>query len=78
MRGQPLFRLAGELVGIAQRGLERLDAQDAPLLAPLAEVARSGRSPAEAVREAWAKDPRPESLYARFASLAAEQLLGCR
>ncbi|MBF5044716.1 glutamate--cysteine ligase [Aggregicoccus sp. 17bor-14] len=67
LRGQPLFRLAGEMVGIAQRGLERLDPQDAPLLAPLAEVARSGRSPADAVREAWAQDPRPETLYARFA-----------
>ncbi|PTL78569.1 glutamate--cysteine ligase [Vitiosangium sp. GDMCC 1.1324] len=63
---QELHRLAGEMVAIARRGLERLDAADAPLLAPLAEVAASGRSPAEAVLDAWEKDPRSESLLGRF------------
>jgi glutamate--cysteine ligase len=62
-----LSRLAAEMVAIARRGLERLDAQDAPLLDPLAEVAASGRSPAKAVLEAWEQDPRPESVLARFA-----------
>ncbi|MGZ3459791.1 MAG: glutamate--cysteine ligase [Archangium sp.] len=62
-----LHRLAGELVAIARRGLERLDPADAPLLEPLAEVAASGRSPAQAVLEAWEKEPRPEALLAHFA-----------
>jgi glutamate--cysteine ligase len=62
-----LHRLAGEMVAIARRGLERLDPQDAPLLEPLARVAASGRSPAQAVLEAWEKAPRPEALLQRFA-----------
>jgi glutamate--cysteine ligase len=61
-----IHRLAGEMVAIARRGLERLDREDAALLDPLAEVAASGRSPAVAVLEAWEKDPRPEALLARF------------
>ncbi len=64
---QPLHRLAAEMVEIARRGLKRLDAADAPLMDPLAEVAASGRSPARAVLEAWEKDPRPEAVLARFA-----------
>ncbi|MDY7228433.1 glutamate--cysteine ligase [Hyalangium rubrum] len=63
---QELHRLASEMVGIARRGLERLDPQDAPLLEPLARVAASGRSPAQAVLEAWEKDPRPEAVLSRF------------
>jgi glutamate--cysteine ligase len=65
--GRELHRLAAEMVAIARRGLERLDAEDAPLLEPLAEVAASGRSPAERVLEAFAADPRPEVLLTRFA-----------
>jgi len=61
-----LHRLAGEMVAIARRGLERLDPADAPLLEPLAEVAASGRSPAQAVLEAWEKQPRPEALLGHF------------
>ncbi len=61
-----LHRLAGEMVAIARRGLQRLDPLDAPLLEPLAQVAASGRSPAQAVLDAWEKDPRPEALLARF------------
>ncbi len=63
---QELHRLAGEMVAIARRGLERLDPADAPLLEPLTEVAASGRSPAQAVLDAWEKDPRPEALLTRF------------
>ncbi|MCP3142708.1 glutamate--cysteine ligase [Pyxidicoccus xibeiensis] len=63
---QELHRLAAEMVAISRRGLQRLDAADAPLLEPLAEVAASGRSPAKAVLEAWEKDPRPEQVLARF------------
>ncbi len=54
------------MVAIARRGLERLDPQDAPLLEPLARVAASGRSPAQAVLEAWEKDPRPEVVMSHF------------
>ncbi len=61
-----LHRLAGEMVAIARRGLERLDREDAPLLEPLAEVAASGRSPGQRVLEAWEKDPRPEALLGHF------------
>ena len=61
-----LHRLAGEMVAIAKRGLQRLDAEDAPLLAPLEAVAASGRSPAQAVLDAWTEDPRPEVLMTRF------------
>ncbi|WP_224366914.1 glutamate--cysteine ligase [Hyalangium versicolor] len=63
---QELHRLAGEMVAIARRGLERLDPQDASLLEPLARVAASGRSPAQAILDAWEKDPRPEALLSRF------------
>jgi glutamate--cysteine ligase len=61
-----LHRLAGEMVAIARRGLERLDPQDAPLLEPLARVAASGRSPGQAILDAWQKDPRLETLLSRF------------
>ncbi|XXF76651.1 glutamate-cysteine ligase family protein [Myxococcaceae bacterium GXIMD 01537] len=61
-----LYRLAAELVGIAYRGLKRLDPADAPLLEPLARVAASGRSPAQDVLDAWEQDSRPEVLLGRF------------
>ncbi len=64
---QEMHRLAGEMVEISRRGLVRLDAEDAPLLDPLAQVAASGRSPAQAVLDAWAREPDPEALLARFA-----------
>ncbi|AKJ06686.1 glutamate--cysteine ligase [Archangium gephyra] len=67
LRNQELHRLAGEMVAIARRGLERLDREDVPLLEPLAEVAASGRSPGQSVLEAWEKDPRPEALLDRAA-----------
>ncbi|HZH13311.1 MAG TPA: glutamate-cysteine ligase family protein [Archangium sp.] len=62
---QELHRLAGEMVAIARRGLERLDREDVPLLEPLTEVAASGRSPGQAVLEAWEKNPSPEALLDR-------------
>ncbi|QRK03969.1 glutamate--cysteine ligase [Archangium violaceum] len=61
-----LHRLAAEMVAIARRGLERLDAADAPLLEPLADVAASGRSPAQSVLDVWERDPRPEALLRHF------------
>ncbi|NBD11506.1 glutamate--cysteine ligase [Corallococcus silvisoli] len=61
-----LHGLAAEMVAIAKRGLQRLDPLDVPLLAPLEAVAASGRSPAQDVLDAWAQDPRPETLMTRF------------
>lgn len=50
--GRPLAALATEVIEIANRGLLRLDPEDAPLLQPLADVAKSGKSPAHRVLEA--------------------------
>lgn len=44
-----LADLGKDVVAIARQGLLRLDPADAPLLAPLEQVAASGRSPAERV-----------------------------
>jgi glutamate--cysteine ligase len=61
-----LARLCQELVGIAERGLKRLDASDVSLLEPLRAVAIGGRSPAERVLEAYKRlGPGPE-LLAQF------------
>ena len=64
---QELHRLAGEMVAIARRGLERLDPADAPLLEPLAAQAASGHSPAQAVLDAWTREQNPVALLARCA-----------
>lgn len=53
LEGRPLARYAEELVAIARRGLQRLDALDAPLLEPLEAQARSGQSPAQRILEAF-------------------------
>lgn len=58
---------ARELVEIARDGLRRLDGDDAPLLDPLAEVAKSGRSPAEQVLEVFEEEKNPAKFLARFA-----------
>ena len=50
--GRALAGLAVDVVEIAARGLARLDPADAPLLAPLLAVAKSGKSPAHKVLEA--------------------------
>ncbi len=60
----PLAALARELVEIARRGLQRLDAQDAPLLEPLRALAASGRSPARAVLDDFDRGLSPEALLA--------------
>jgi glutamate--cysteine ligase len=59
--------LAKALVEIGRAGLMRLDAQDAPLLEPLRQLASEGRSPAENVLEQWRKNPDPVNLLDRFA-----------
>jgi glutamate--cysteine ligase len=57
---------ARDLVAIAAKGLKRLSGDDAPLLAPLEEIAASGRSPAVAVLEHFEKEKRPEVFLGRF------------
>jgi glutamate--cysteine ligase len=54
-REVPLWRLAREMVEISRRALRRMDPDDAALLAPLAEVANGGVSPAERLLEAHAR-----------------------
>jgi glutamate--cysteine ligase len=51
--------LAREMVGVARRGLARLDPEDAPLLDPLAELAESGHSLAERVIKESERQPDP-------------------
>jgi len=55
-----LVEASRELVAIASAGLKRLKADDdVKLLAPLEEIAASGRSPAVAVRERFAREKDP-------------------
>ena len=56
--------LVHDMVEIAHEGLLRLDSEDATLLAPLEETARTARSPADVLLAAYARDKRPESLQA--------------
>ena len=59
--------MAREMVRLARSGLERLDPDDAPLLEPLEARARSGRSPAEDVLEAFREETSPARFLSRFA-----------
>jgi glutamate--cysteine ligase len=65
--GVSLADAAREMVEIAARGLERLDPADAPLLEPLAELAASGRSPAERVLKTFEKEKNRARFLERFA-----------
>jgi glutamate--cysteine ligase len=58
--------LAREMVAIARGGLMRLDPPDSTLLDPLAQLAESGRSPAERVLRQWQKQPDPAKLLTPF------------
>ena len=69
LRRTSLAAMALEMVRIARVGLEHLDPDDIPLLAPLEERARSGRSPAEDVLEAFREEPSPAKFLSRFALL---------
>lgn len=54
--GRTVQEASRELVGLARRGLERIGfGDDARFLDPLAEIAESGRSPADRLREAYAR-----------------------
>jgi len=62
LRGVRIGELAQQMVRVAREGLRRLDPEDVPLLDPLEETARTGRSPADALLAAHAQDPSPGHL----------------
>jgi glutamate--cysteine ligase len=62
-----LAALALEMVHLARVGLQHLDPEDAPLLEPLEARARSGRSPAEDVLDAFREETSPARFLSRFA-----------
>jgi glutamate--cysteine ligase len=62
LRGVPILELARGMVSVAREGLRRLDGEDAPLLEPLEEVVRTGRSPADGLLAVHARDARPGAL----------------
>jgi glutamate--cysteine ligase len=64
LRGTPIAELARDMVRVAREGLQRLDPEDASLLEPLEETARTARSPADVLLAAQARDPSPASLLA--------------
>jgi glutamate--cysteine ligase len=49
-------QLARELVAIARAGLARIAPDEQPFLAPLEEIARTGRTQADRIRELWKGD----------------------
>jgi glutamate--cysteine ligase len=67
VRGIPILEVARGMLAVAREGLQRLDPLDAPLLAPLEETVRSGRSPADLLLTAYARDPSPANLLAAAA-----------
>ena len=67
LRGTSLAAMALEMVRLARIGLEHLDPDDIPLLEPLEARARSGRSPAEDVLEAFREEASPARFLSRFA-----------
>jgi glutamate--cysteine ligase len=66
LRDEGLRGLATELLEVARTGLRQLDPEDLSLLEPLDEVARSGKSPAEAVLAQAKRDPNPRALLDAF------------
>lgn len=60
--GRSLQDWARDLTAIAYRGLERCLPPDAAMLLPLLERVEAGRSPADDLLDAWARDPSPAAL----------------
>lgn len=60
--GRPIAGWAQDLGDIARRGLSRCRPDDAPLLDTLLQGIEDGRSPADDLLDAWARDPSPEAL----------------
>src|SRR5215469_826869 len=69
LRRASLAALALEMVRLARIGLQHLDPDDIPLLEPLEARARSGRSPAEDVLDAFREETSPARFLSRFALL---------
>jgi glutamate--cysteine ligase len=67
LRRTALSAMALEMVRLAREGLKHLDPDDVPLLEPLEERARSGRSPAEDVLDAFRDEKSPARFLSRFA-----------
>ena len=67
LRRTAISAMALEMVRLAREGLKHLDPEDVPLLEPLEERARSGRSPAEDVLEAFREEKSPARFLSRFA-----------
>jgi glutamate--cysteine ligase len=67
LRRTGISALALEMVKLARQGLQRLDPGDVPFLEPLEERARSGRSPAEDVLDAFREEKSPARFLSRFA-----------
>ena len=65
--GRSFTAWARELVTLAEAGLARREPEALPLLAPVQQLVDSGRSPAQALLEAWRDDPRPQALLDRIA-----------
>jgi glutamate--cysteine ligase len=63
VRGMAIGELARGMVAVAREGLQRLDPLEVPLLEPLEEIVRTGRSPADALLAAFARDPKPASVF---------------
>ena len=61
--------MALEMVQVAKQGLQRLDPDDVALLEELEARARSGRSPAEDVLDAYREEKSPARFLSRFALL---------
>ncbi len=60
--GRSLAEWAGEIVDIAINGLSVCSPEDQRWLRPLQALTRSGNSPADALLEAWERDPSPASV----------------
>jgi gamma-glutamylcysteine synthetase len=62
LAGEPLLRIASDVVSIASLGLSRIDrvegTSDRNLLDPLREILEAGKSPGERTREGWNGDLR--------------------
>jgi glutamate--cysteine ligase len=69
---RPMLEVAQELVAIARAGLQRVAPAAVPLLAPVEEIAATGRTQADIIRERWhAAAP---TRRARLAALAHPEL----
>ncbi|HET9156204.1 MAG TPA: glutamate-cysteine ligase family protein, partial [Myxococcaceae bacterium] len=69
LRRTGISAMALEMVQVAKQGLQRLDPDDVGLLEPLEARARSGRSPAEDVLDAFREEKSPARFLSRFALL---------